>query len=205
MTSDPVDEVESTAGTELDRLGSEKSLIAATDANLEADAVLGVVADDLATARRVLDEWADAADDPDVADALAAAASHFEDATDEVTAHLDREPAADADVEDYLAGADDDLDRAGAGLLGVPLVLDRTLLQVVSFFVNEAATSEADLARDIRATCDEVLDLGRELLADREETERERAKSAAVDVIRDAYDDYVETLDGMGLDPKPIC
>lgn len=206
MTSDPVDEVEATAETELDRIGSEKALIAATDANLGGDAVLGAVVDDLATARRVLDEWADAADDPDVADALATAASRFEDATDDVAAHLDREPVADAAIGDYLADAGrGNLDRAGAGLLGLPLVLDRTLLQVVSFFVNEAATSEADLARDLRTTCDEVLDLGGDLLADREDVERERAVSAAVDVIEAAYDDYVATLDGMGLDPKAIC
>ncbi|MHB9288591.1 transcription antitermination protein [Halobacteriales archaeon Cl-PHB] len=203
MSDDPVESVRSAADTELQRLGSEKALIAATDATLDTEAILGALADDLATATATLEEWATAVEDPDVTDALTAAASRFDAATADVAADLAREPSTDATLGDHLASADGDVERAGAGLLGLPLVLDRTLLQVVSYFVNEADTTRADLARDLRDDCDDVLDLGRDVLTD--SADRQAAEAAAVAVVEAAYEDYAATLEGMGLDPKPIC
>jgi hypothetical protein len=31
------------------------------------------------------------------------------------------------------------------------------------------------------------------------------ARKAGEDAVQVAYDDYAETLQGMGLDPKPVC
>ncbi|MEF8937172.1 MAG: rubrerythrin family protein, partial [Halovenus sp.] len=75
-----------------------------------------------------------------------------------------------------------------------------------NFFVNEADTTAAEIFREIRAETDEQVDTGASVLAEIcDADDWERAERAAEEAIEVAYTEYAETLDEMGLDPKPVC
>lgn len=203
-----LDNVRTGMETELNRLGSEKSLLAATEARLEPDPVLVTAATTLQTARDTLAGWADDATDDTAADTLRAIADRLDDAFHTVTAQLEGNGDDIGALEaPFLSlDADGDIERVAAGTVGVPLVLDRLFLQAVSFFVNEADSGRADLFRDLREATDEMLDLGTDSLdALCADEGWERAEASAQAVIEAAYDDYAGRLDAMGFDPKPIC
>ncbi len=198
-TADTIAAVEDATTTERSRLGSDKALIAATDATLERDAVLRTADTREAGLAAVLGEWA--------ADADGVVADTFERSA---TAAADRRDRLDTDTDDsdalaaHLRAVEGTAERVGAGLVGAPLVADRFYLQVVSFFVNEADERGADLARELRSGAS---DLGpaRDALAALDDSERERARDAAVEAVEVAYEAYADALDAMGLDPKPVC
>jgi len=194
--------------TELDRLGSEKALVAATAAQLDRERVL---ASTLAAERRAaatFDAWAESEDDPDARAAFERVADLERDHADRVTAMLD-DPAVDADPDPdalhaHLRGLDATTDRVAAGLVARPLVSDRSLLQVVNFFVNEADESAADTVRDLRSETAALVDDGVALL-DARDTDWERARDAATETVAVAYEEYAERLREMGVDPAPVC
>ncbi|GCF14252.1 hypothetical protein Harman_21870 [Haloarcula mannanilytica] len=194
-----IDAVRDRTETERNRLGSDKALIAATDATLETEAVLAAAAARESGLARVLDQWAGESDD--------AATTQFEAAAAGAAERADR---IDADVGDsdafidHLETVSGTANRVGAGLVAAPLVADRFYLQVVSFFVNEADEGRADTFREIRQGAS-ALNHGETALGALSESERETAATAATEAIEAAYDDYATTLEAMGLDPKPIC
>ena len=203
------DAVAEAKAVELDRLGSQQSLVALTDADLDAEAVLRAVAQSERTARETFSEWAESEDDPEASETFASLSERESDHYERVVAGLDGEftPSDAVDpMHDHLRGLDTAVERA-AGLVGRSLVADRTQLQVVNFFVNEADERRADLFRELRADTREGVETGAELLESQCDGEEDwdRAKEVAEDVVQIAYDDYAETLEGMGLDPKPIC
>jgi len=215
------DAVKAAKATELDRLGSQQSLVALTDADLDAEAVLRAAAHSEWTARETFVEWAETESDDGAretfADLADREASHHErvvseladenDADGQDVSASDRAPEGPIDpMHERLRDIDDTVERA-AGLVGRSLVADRTLLQVVNFFVNEADERRADLFRELREDTRKSASTGAELLDHHceNETDRERARAVAESVVQVAYDDYAETLDGMGLDPKPVC
>ena len=144
--------------------------------------------------------------------------SWAEDADGEVGTAFEQAGAAAADRRDRADATPGETDalsaqlqelsewpeRVGAGLVAVPLVLDRLYLQVVNFFVNEADERSADVVRDLRSDASE-LDSAREALAALDGDEREHAREAAIDVVEVVYNEYAEALEAMGLDPKPVC
>ncbi|WP_276281148.1 rubrerythrin family protein [Halorussus caseinilyticus] len=203
------DDVEDAKATQLDRLGSQQALVALTDAELDAETVLRAAARSEHTARETFDGWAESADDADAEDAFAALAEqegdHYERVVAELDGGFDPDDAVDS-VHAHLRNLDSTVERA-AGLVGRSLASDRTQLQVVNFFVNEADERRADLFRDLRADTQEAVSVGTDLLGSHCEGEDdwERARETAEGVVRIAYDDYAETLEGMGLDPRPIC
>ena len=95
----------------------------------------------------------------------------------------------------------------GAGLVGRPLASERTLLQVINFFVNEADDGTANLFRELREETRGVPETGAALLDEvcSGADDWVLARKAAEDAVQVAYDDYAESLRGMGLDPKPVC
>jgi hypothetical protein len=204
-----LDDLRSELSTELDRLGSEKALLAATEARLEADGILITAAAVLAEARGTLADWAEARG-PAAAD-FRAAAERLGDACDGVATELGEPVDLEGVDAPFLSLAGEgDAERAGA-LLAAGLVLDRLFLQSVSFFVNEAATARADRFRELRGMADDLVADGRAAIeavaADGADgtAVRERAERAATATVEAAYDDYVRRLDAMGFDPKPIC
>lgn len=211
-------------GTQLDRLGSEKALVAWTDATLESEPVLVAAAGTVARAVDTYERWAeDEADErarAAFADVAARERNRYErilDAMDGAAADPSGDPSADqfaaasADpVYDYLGRLEGTVERVAAGLVGRPLVESRTFLQVVNFFLNEGDTGKTELFREIRGEIDDLVEEGATLLngvsdTDRDTGDWERAREAADETIRLAYREYADTLEGMGLDPKPVC
>ncbi|WP_276270619.1 transcription antitermination protein [Haloarcula litorea] len=202
--ADVLDAVRDGAATELDRLGSDKLLVAATGASMTTETVAGVA---LARERGVaatLDDWAGTVDGP-AADALRRAGAAAGERADRIAAAVaDADPGDGDALTAHLAGVEGTAARVGAGLIAVPLVADRFYLQLVSYFVNEADEGRADLFRELRTSASD-LDPAGDALGVLDEGGRERARDAALDAVDAAYEDYAETLRGMGLDPKPIC
>jgi hypothetical protein len=194
-----IDAVRGRTETERDRLGSDKVLIAATDATLETEAVLTVAATRESGLADIYDRWA-AETDSDVATQFEMAA----EAAAERAERIDADAGNSDDFIDHLETVSGNARRIGAGLVAAPLVADRFYLQVVSFFINEADEGRADTFREIRQEAS-ALDYGKTALEHLSESERETAAAAATEAIEAAYDDYAETLEAMGLDPKPIC
>jgi hypothetical protein len=185
--------------TELDRLGSDKVLIAATGATLEADAVREAAASREHTLATALDAWADETDG-----AVGTAFAEAADAAAERAVAVDAAPGDPDAFGEYLQQLDGDASRVGAGLVAAALVLDRFYLQVVSFFVNEADEAGADLARDLRSGASD-LQVARNALGALPEGDREAARDAAIEGVGVAYAAYADALAELGLDPKPIC
>jgi hypothetical protein len=190
------DRVETECETELSRLGSEKLLLAATGADIQAATVAGALAATAGEAAVQLEAWAETADDA-AASVLADAASTYE-AIHETT--LEAWPEADGESLVELDGPDGDWDRVGAGLVGVGLVLDRLLLQAISYHVNEANAGAADRLRGFRDEVETVVDRAESVDGD-----RVAVVAGGVAVVEAAYDRYATRLDEMGLDPKPLC
>ncbi|WP_128477612.1 rubrerythrin family protein [Halorussus pelagicus] len=211
------DAIRTAKATELDRLGSQQALVALTDADLDTEQVLRAAARSEHTASETFSEWAESAtvDGEKEGDGATDAAETFAALAEQERDHYDR-VAAELDAEFEVAGEIDsmheylrDLDTAvewAAGLVGRSLASDRTQLQVVNFFVNEADERRADLFRDLRSDTQAGVSTGADLLADRcDGDDWERAMEVAERTVQIAYDEYAETLEGMGLDPKPIC
>ncbi len=204
--------------TELNRLGSNKLLIALTDATLETAAVLRAAADSEHAAHGTFERWTETESDEEARSAFAwtrdREADHRErvlsslaDVAGDDTAERVYEPADGGTLHEYLRGRDDTVERVAAGLVGRPLVSTRTHTQIVSFFVNEQDAKRADLFRELKTETTAELDRGLALLEDlcTDEDDWERAQMVAAYVIEIAYDDYADALRGLGIDVKPVC
>jgi len=201
--------VETAKATELDRLGSSKLLIALTDAELDRESVLRAAATSELAARETFATWA-------AEESHAAAADLFADVADQEQRHYERvadllgedvEPPGSGPMHGYLRDREGAIERLAGGLLGRTLVSDRTHVQVISFFVNEADETAANVFRDLRTETADAQDRGLELLDSVCETDEEweTAEAVANYVVQLAYDDYTDVLVGMGVEPKPIC
>jgi hypothetical protein len=193
-----VDTVTDDLETQLSRLGSSKWLYALTDGDMTGEAVRAAAAADAAAAAATFGTWADA-DAAETFDALATSAADRRDAVDAGASPADRR------VDATLAGLDGPVSRLG-GALGYLLVLDRTVGQMVGFFVGDADPSTANQFRDLRDGVDadrsRVVDALDSACAD---DDWDRAADAATAVVEAAYDDYVERLEAMGVKPKNVC
>lgn len=205
-----VEAVRDERATQLHRLGSDKYLIAATGADLAEGSVLESVARDAASGRETFEFWVKS-EDGQAAETFATAAETEREGLDRLRERLDEgddidEPAPDGAVHEALGEAETTVERAGA-LVGRALVRDRTLLQVVNFFVNEGDSAGADFARDLRSDAGDQRDAGADLLEQvcGDEGDWESAQAAAERVIGAAYDEYADALEAMGVDPKPVC
>ena len=211
-----IDDVREAKATRLDRLGGTKWLLAATGADLETGRVLRVAAESEAAAAETFEQWADDEEDDRVREAFASVAALERDHAARVEDHLDGKSEAGANLEpgaapgalhEHLRSLDDTAKRVGAGLVGRPLVSDRTIVQVVSFFVNEADERRADLFRELRTETDDLLGKGATVLDGvcTADDDWERARAATAGTIDAAYDEFAGDLDAMGLDPRSIC
>lgn len=188
--------------TALSRLGSSKAMYAVTDGDMDAAGVLAAAADETHLAARTVDAWAADEGDDRAAETFADAAARLRDAHDRVAPddhdHADSLPVTAA--LDSLEGA---TDRA-AGLLAWALVAGRTAEQMVGFFVGNADPSTADTLRGVR---DEVESVRADAvgLLDALDGDPDRAFEVADRILGVAYEDYVETLESMGIKPKNVC
>jgi len=199
--------------TELKRLGSNKLLVALTDADLTTRHVLEAAADSEHAAHTTFSQWADEEDHQRARKAFAEVAERERDHRERVLAALEEKNGAAYDPNDggalheYLRGRDRAVTRVAAGMVGRGLVADRTHSQVISFFVNGADNRRANLFRELREETDLGTERGVDLLGTLCESEEdwEDARNVAEYTVQIAYDDYADALRGMNIDPKPVC
>lgn len=201
--------VEQAKETELSRLGSEKLLLALTDADLETETVLTVAAMSEYAAAETFREWAHS-------ESVEIAKSAFEATADQENAHLERitaeletftPPDSPGPMHAYLQGLEDTIPRVAGGLVGRPLVSLRSHTQVISFFVNEPDPRLADVFRELKTETESELETGLEVLEALcgSDGDLEEAQAVAEYTIQVAYDDYADGIRDLGLDPKPLC
>jgi hypothetical protein len=199
--------------TALSRLGSSKSLYAATEGEMEAEVVFRAAAVAEHAASETFQSWAnDEEADQQVRDAFTTFAEQERDHYEQVVGKLDEDPDVDGEsselpaIHEYLRDLDTDPARVG-GFLGRTLASEKSKEQMVGFFVGQADPQTAQLFRDLGDDLDGQLERGRELLAAvcEDEGDWDDALEAASGAIGAAYDEYTETLEGMGVNPKPVC
>ena len=198
--ADLIDAVSDDKQTELSRLGSSKTLYADTRGEMEPDAIHAAAAARDAAAAATFEAWADDADD--------AAAELFAEAASEASDRVgDTEPAdREFHMHDALDGLSTTVERLG-GLVGWTLVDKKVKEQLTGFFTGQA---DPQTASTYRSAGSEVVAL-REDTADLldatcdDESDWTDAEAAAVDVVAAAYEDYVETLKELGVNPKDVC
>lgn len=203
-----IEEVETAKRTQLDRLGGTKWLIAATEADLEAERVLGVAAASETAAAETFERWAESEENEQARETFESVAALEREHAVRVGEYLDADPEpAGGAIHEHLRELGDTPERVGGGLVGRPLVSARTTLQLVSFFINETNERRADLFRGLRTDTEGLLDEGATLLDSVCETddEFERARTAAEEAVAVAYEEFAADLDAMGLDPRSVC
>ncbi|ELZ73732.1 transcription antitermination protein [Haloferax sp. Atlit-10N] len=186
--------------TPLSRLGSSKALYAVTGGEMDGDAVRAAAAAEAAAAADLFDWWAD--DEPNDE-----AAALFSDLADTAREHAETVGAesdgSKPNVYDVLAEFETTDGRLG-GALARALVSLKTVEQMVGFFVGDADPMAANDFRTLKSDLNDQLDT-LEAAIDGLVEDDAVAREAADAVVEAAYDEYVETLEGMGVKPKNVC
>ncbi len=187
--------------TEFSRLGSSKAMYALTRGEMDGEQVRAAAATDASAFAAVLEGWEGTDGTAALYGDLAAAARDHADAVDG-----DPSPDVEPPLYDVLAGFDAPAARLG-GLLGRYLVVSEYASQMVGFFVGDADPTAANDFRELRSELDAEHDRVVDALDSVCGTDDEwaDARDAAEAVIDAAYDDYVETLESMGIKPKNVC
>ncbi|ELY91097.1 hypothetical protein C483_10446 [Natrialba hulunbeirensis JCM 10989] len=208
--------VRENAQTELSRLGSSKSLYADTGGEIETEPVLEATADAEYAAWRTFNAWA--------ADESGNARETFETTAAEEREHLEtvlemQESCGDSEfavesydqtatpaLHDYLRALESTPERVG-GFLGRILASKRSKEQVVGYFVGDADPQTAAVFREFGDDLDTQLERAEALVAEycSSDADRERAIEAATGAIETVYAAYVQNLEALGANPKPVC
>ena len=205
---DFLDAVRADNDTALSRLGSSKSLYAATGGEMEPDSVYRAAADAEHAAAETFQSWADDTDDEAVREAFETTANEERDHYETVAAKVDNHEPTDelSQMQTYLRDLNDPIERVG-GFLGRTLATQKSKEQLTGFFVGQADPRAAQLFRDLKADLDDQFERGLDLLDTlcEDDSDWERASEAASGAIQAAYEEYTESLESMGINPKPVC
>ncbi|WP_458186006.1 rubrerythrin family protein [Haladaptatus sp. NG-WS-4] len=202
-----VDAVRKENETALSRLGSSKSLYAATGGEMESDEVFRAAADAEYAARRTFEQWADEESDAQASDLFADIAAteqaHYETVAEKGDDH---EPGETPALHEFLRGLDGTCARLG-GFVGRTLASEKSKSQLTGFFTGQADPQTAQLFRDLKGDLGDQLDRTLSVLADTcdSDDDWDEAREAADGAIRAAYEEYTESLESMGVNPKPVC
>jgi hypothetical protein len=193
------DEVRAAHETPLSRLGSSKWVYALTGGEMDAEHVERAWATEAAAAHGTFTAWVDD-------ESTDEAATVFADVADVVGPAAAAGGAETPPTYRTLAAFEGTVERAG-GLLAWTLVTEKTLAQMVGFFVGDADPSSADTFRDRRSGLQDARGTAADLLDEvcHDDADWAAARTAADRVIETAYDHYVETLESMGIKPKNVC
>jgi hypothetical protein len=203
MTADFIDSVRDEMQTPLSRLGSSKSIYADTEGQMEDDTVVATALANEEAAADVFDDWAS------TGGPLGEAFGDAADVAREHAEELDGRTDAEADpsvIYDHLAGVEGSVARLGA-FVGRSLVEEKKTGQRTGYFTGQADPQTARVFREFGNDLDTQLEQAVDLLEGQCESDDDWtvAEDAAVDVIEAAYDEYVETLESMGVNPKDVC
>ncbi|MDJ1432974.1 rubrerythrin family protein [Halostagnicola sp. A-GB9-2] len=202
-----LDRVRETNQTPLSRLGSSKSLYAATDGDIDTEPVLEATADAEYAAWHTFDEWAEDESNDRAREAFETTAEeereHYETVSEQLEAY---DPETVPALHEYLRGLESTVPRVGA-FAGRILASKHSKEQVVGYFVGNADPQSAQLFREFGGDLDEQLERVTDLLEAvcNGEDDWDRAEEAATGAIEAAYGEYVESLEAMGANPKPVC
>ncbi|WP_248515098.1 rubrerythrin family protein [Salinarchaeum laminariae] len=206
--TDVRDAVQEQKATELSRLGSSKSLYAATGGEMESDAVLAAAADASRAAAAVFEAWADDEDDDQAREAFETTAAEAADHAETAAAELEDYQADESEspLGAHLREIDGTVPRAGA-VLGHVLVADARASQYVGFFVGNADPQTASVFREVRDGLDAQEGRALELLDSvcESDDDWDTAQAAALQAVTVAYEGHVQQLEDLGVDPKPVC
>lgn len=206
--SEFLDAVRDDNETALSRLGSSKSLYAATGGEMDAGPVLEAAADAEHVAAQTFHAWAADEFNDEATVVFETTAAEEDEHADAVLAELDDyQPDDDATgMQAYLRGLDDTVERAGA-LVGRILATEKSKEQLTGFFVGQADPQTASVFRDLKGDLDDQRERALALLDDvcEDDADWQTAKDAADAAIQAAYDEYTEQLEAMGVNPKPVC
>ncbi len=201
--SDFVDRLETEMRTELSRLGSSKSLYADTVGEMDPEPVLTAAADAASHAAETFEMWADETGHEVFANAASRERDHYEEILDELGEYEQGDPPA---VATSLRDTERTPKRLGA-LVGWSLVMERKTTQTSGFFTGQAQPGTASTFRsfgdDYEVSREEALDT-LETVSECDE-DWDEALEAATCVIDAAYDEYFDTLEELGMNPKPVC
>lgn len=203
-----LERVETENRTALSRLGSSKSLYAATGGDMDVQQVLVAAASAEYHAAETYEQWA-AEESEQTAQTVwtttaAEERTHYERVLGELDG--DHDPGPPPAIHHYLRDVSTTVARAG-GFLGRTLAADRSKSQFTGFFVGQAKPGMASLFRELGADLDDQRERATDLLGTVCETDEQwnQAATAADEAIQAAYEEYVHTLEDMGVNPKPVC
>ena len=208
MTSEEfADRIREDNRTALSRLGSSKALYADTGGEIERDTVLRATAQAERAAWETYESWSES-DDAEAAEAFADTAAeertHYETVADLLgeDVEVSEVPA----IQRFLREREDTVSRAG-GFLGRTLAAEKSKDQLVGFFVGQADPSTTSEIREMNADLDDQRDRALALLdaVCEDDDDWDRAAEAASGAIQAAYEEYTDRLEGMGVNPKPVC
>jgi len=211
MSDEFTDTVQTENNTALSRLGSSKALYAETSGELEAETVLRAAAIAEDAARETVAMWADDETNDAAAELFADVATEEADHYDAVAAKIDN-PSRATDVDELpaiqvtLRDLESTIERAG-GLVGRCLVAKKSKEQYTGYFVGDADPQTASVFRDLGSDVDGQLERAVDLVDAVCETseDRDSAQTAATKAIQAAYSEYTDSLEAMGVNPKPVC
>lgn len=204
--TDVIETLEEEFETEISRLGSSKALYAISNGEMDADVVLGSLAARANETASILEEWVET-EESEASELFSRVAAGVREYADELAGLAsDGNGSGSTEFHSYLSSVDSSQCRLGA-LLGWLVVADQSYLQGVGFFVGSQHGDSADVLRDIRDEIDGYQDdviaaIDAVCSSDAEVSE---VVAAASDLVAAAYDEYVESLESMGIDVKPIC
>jgi hypothetical protein len=194
-TDDFVDTISSENQTPLSRLGSSKALYAITEGEMEEEVVLSSAATTVDHVTETVGDW-----DGDV---FGAAADTAGDQYETITGKLDgHEPDERSAALETLAEQEGTAARLG-GFVGWTLVAKKTFEQLTGYFVGQADPQTSQTFREMGSDTEDLREQALSALAD--DGDWEGAEDAATAVVQAAYDEYVETLEGLGVNPKDVC
>ncbi|ERH11895.1 MAG: hypothetical protein J07HB67_00906 [halophilic archaeon J07HB67] len=203
-------ELEADRQSQLDRLGSERLPVALTDGEPTGTGVLRAAANSEHAAHVTFREWATTADDRagegvDTQSLFAWTADREADHREQVCDTLDAgyDPVDGGTLHTYLRERATPVERVAAGLVARPVVSERTHSRLVSFFDDrdgEAAAGRAALFRTLRRETAEERRRGLDALDGLCATadDWERARMVAGYTVQVVYDDFLDTLAGLG-------
>lgn len=194
--------------TALSRLGSSKALYADTAGEMDEETVISAAADAEHHAAVTYQEWAEDEKHEAVADTFAETAAEEREHYERVTGELDEHEPGDEvpPIQANLRDLDGTVERLG-GFVGRTVAAEKSKEQFTGYFVGEADPQTAQLFRDVGRDLDPQLDRAGELLESvcKSDEDWEQAAEAASRTIQAAYDAYTESLESMGVNPKPVC
>jgi len=193
--------------TALSRLGSSKALYADTEGEMDDETVLGGAADRAHYAAETFASWADDEDQGTAANCFESVAEsereHYETLVDE---RGDHDPGAVLAVQGHLRDVSGTVARLGA-LVGWALAATNNTDQLVGYFVGQADPQTSGTVREVSDEQSGAVEQASDVLgtACDDDADWERALEAASATIQADYDDYFETLESLGVNPKPVC